>query len=81
MSTIKAFLIISLFFFTGCSAFDHSSGYQTYDGRSTGSRSSQYTRTFDDDFEHVWATVIMSLGELPLDKIDKEKWVIKNGWA
>ncbi len=81
MSTIKAFLIILLFFFTGCSAFDHSSGYQTYDGRSTGSHSSQYTRTFDDDFEHVWATVIMSLGELPLDKIDKEKGVIKTGWA
>jgi hypothetical protein len=81
MSTVKAFLIISLFFLTGCSSFDDSSGYQTYDGRSTGSRSSQYTRTFDDDFEHVWATVIMSLGELPLDKIDKEKGVIKTGWA
>jgi hypothetical protein len=80
MSTIKALLIISLFFFTGCSMFDRSSSYQAYDN-SAGSQPSKYTRTFNDDFEHVWATVIMSLGELPLDKIDKEKGVIKTGWA
>ncbi len=81
MSTIKALLIISLFFLTGCSTFNRSSSYQAYDGSPTGSHSSQYTRTFNDDFEHVWATVIMSLGELPLDKIDKEKGLIKTGWA
>ncbi len=61
--------------------FDRSSSYQTYDGRSTGPQSSKYTRTFNDDFEHVWATVIMSLGDLPLDKINKEKGIIKTGWA
>ena len=81
MSTIKAFLIISLFFLTGCSLFNRSSDYQTYDGRSTGSQSSKYTRTFNNDFEYVWATVIMSLGDLPLDKINKEKGIIKTGWA
>ena len=61
--------------------FDRTSSYQAYDGRSTGSQSSKYTRTFNDDFEHVWATVIMSLGDLPLDKINKEKGIIKTGWA
>jgi hypothetical protein len=81
MSTIKVFLIISLFFLTGCSLFNRSSNYQTHDGQSTGSQSSQYTRTFNDDFEHVWATVIMSLGDLPLDKINKEKGIIRTGWA
>lgn len=80
MSTIKTFLIISLFFITGCSMFDRSSSYQAYDS-STGSQSSKYTRTFNDDFEHVWATVIMSLGDLPLSKINKEKGIIKTGWA
>jgi len=81
MSTIKALLIISLFFLTGCSIFNPSSSHQAYDERSINSHSSQYTRTFNDDFEHVWATVIMSLGELPLDKIDKEKGIIKTGWV
>lgn len=61
--------------------FGHPSSYQAYDGSSTGSPSSQFTRTFDDDFEHVWATVIMSLGDLPIDKIDKENGIIKTGWA
>ncbi len=60
--------------------FDRSSSYQAYDS-STGSASSKYTRTYNSDFEHVWATVIMSLGDLPLDKINKEKGLIKTGWA
>ncbi len=78
MSNLKVFLFISLFFLTGCSLFDRSSNYQTYDGSS---QSSKHTRTFNDDFEYVWATVIMSLGDLPLDKINKEKGIIKTGWA
>ena len=79
MSTIKVFLIISLFFLTGCSIFN-SSNHQAYDGSSKDSHS-KYTRTFNNDFEHVWATVIMSIGELPLNKIDKEKGIIKTGWV
>ncbi len=59
--------------------FDRSSSYQTYDG-STGPHSSQYTRTFDSDFEHVWASVIMSLGDMPLGKIDKDKGIVRSDW-
>jgi hypothetical protein len=80
MSTIKVFLIISLFFLTGCSLFNRSSSYQS-DYGATRTQSSKHTRTFNDDFEYVWATVIMSLGDLPLDKINKEKGLIKTGWA
>ncbi len=59
--------------------FDRSSSYQTYDS-STGPHSSQYTRTFDSDFEHVWASVIMSLGDMPLGKIDKDKGIVRSDW-
>ncbi len=61
--------------------FDRSSGNRAYDGQSTGTHSSHYTETFNSDFEHVWSTVIMSLGDLPLDKVNKEKGIIKTGWA
>ncbi len=81
MPKIKVFLIISLLFLTGCSLFGRSSSYQAYSDRSTGSQTSRHTRSFDDDFEHVWATVIMALGNMPLEKIDKEKGIIKTGWA
>ena len=61
--------------------FNRSSNYQAYDDGSSSSQSSKYTRTFNDDFEHVWATAIMSLGDIPLGKINKEKGIIKTGWA
>ncbi len=61
--------------------FGRSSSDQAYDGSPIGSQSSKYSRSFNDDFEHVWATVIMSLGNLPLDKIDKDKGIIKTGWV
>ena len=80
MSSLKIFLVISLFFLTGCSLFGHSSSYQS-DYGATRTQSPKHTRAFNDDFEHVWATVIMSLGDLPLDKINKEKGLIKTGWA
>ena len=60
--------------------FNRSSSYQS-DYGATRTQSSKHTRTFNDDFEYVWATVIMSLGDLPLDKINKEKGLIKTGWA
>jgi len=60
--------------------FGRSSNYQT-DYGATREQSAKHTRTFNDDFEYVWATVIMSLGDLPLDKINKEKGIIKTGWA
>ena len=53
---------------------------QVQDDRSTGSQSSKYTKTFNDDFEDVWSAVLMSLGDLPLDKINKEKGTIRTGW-
>ncbi|MBC8551560.1 MAG: hypothetical protein H8D23_18085 [Candidatus Brocadiales bacterium] len=81
MSTVKNFFIISLLFLAGCSLLGRSSNYQAYDDGSSRTQPPKHTRTFNDDFEHVWATVIMSLGDLPLDKINKEKGVIKTGWA
>ncbi|MBC8551389.1 MAG: hypothetical protein H8D23_17230 [Candidatus Brocadiales bacterium] len=80
MPTFKTFFIISLLFLTGCSLFGHSSSYQS-DYGATLTQSPKDTKTFNDDFEHVWATVIMALGNMPLDKIDKEKGIIKTGWA
>jgi len=79
-SSKKIFLIILLLSLTGCSLFDSSSRLQAYDDRSGNSQSSKYTGTFDSDFEHVWASVIMSLGEMPLDKIDKEKGLVRTDW-
>jgi hypothetical protein len=80
MSTIKILLIISLFLLAGCSLFGRPSGYQT-DYGATHAQPPKDTKSFDDDFEHVWATVIMALGNMPLDKVDKEKGFIKTGWA
>ena len=81
MSTLKILLIISLFCLTGCTLPGTSSRHQAYDDRSTGSQSSKYTKTFNEDFEDVWSAVLMSLGDLPLDKINKEKGLIKTGWV
>jgi hypothetical protein len=80
MSTTKLFLIISLLFLAGCSLFGCSSSYRSDYGASH-AQLPKNTKSFNDDFEHVWATVIMALGNLPLDKIDKEKGIIKTGWA
>ncbi len=76
MPTTNVFLIISLFLLSGCSLFGRPSGYQSDYGASR-SPLPKYTKSFNDDFEHVWATVIMALGNMPLDKIDKEKGLIK----
>ncbi len=80
MSTLKKLLIIPLFFLTGCTLFGTSSKHRADDDRSAGSHSSKYTKTFNEDFEDVWSAVIMSLGGLPLDKINKEKGIIRTGW-
>ncbi len=79
-SSKKIFLIMFLLSLTGCSLFDSSSGKQIYDDHSGNSQSSKYTGTFDSNFEHVWASVIMSLGEMPLGKIDKEKGLVRTDW-
>ena len=70
-----------MFFLTGCTLLGTSSKHQANDDRSAGSHSSKYTRTFNEDFEGVWSAVLMSLGALLLDKIDKEKGIIKTGWV
>lgn len=80
MRYLKPFLIIILTFLIGCSLFDRSSMQQAYDGHSSGSQSSNYTKTFNSNFEHLWATVIMSLGDMPLDKIDKKKGIVRTDW-
>ncbi len=80
MSTTKVSLIVSLFFLAGCSLPGRPSNYQSDYGASR-SQLPKYTKSFNDDFEHVWATVIMALGDLPLAKINKEKGSIKTGWA
>ena len=80
MSTLKILLIIPLFFLTGCTLLGTSSRHQDYDDRSAGSQSSKYIKTFNEDFEGVWSAVLMSLGDLPLDKIEKEKGIIRTSW-
>ena len=81
MSTLKILLIIPLFFLTGCTLLGTSSRHQAYDDRSADSQSSKYIKTFNEDFEGVWSAVLMSLGDLPLDKINKEKGTIRTGWV
>ncbi|MDR4499117.1 MAG: DUF3576 domain-containing protein [Candidatus Scalindua sp.] len=44
------------------------------------SRSSQNLKSFQADFETVWSAAIIALDGMPLEKIDKEKGVIKTGW-
>ena len=70
-----------MFFLTGCTLLGTSSKHQANDDRSAGSHSSKYTRTFNEDFEGVSSAVLMSLGALLLDKIDKEKGIIRTGWV
>jgi hypothetical protein len=81
MSPLKILLIISLFFLTGCTLLGTSSRYQAQDNSSVDSQSSKYTKTFNEDFEDVWSAVLMSLEDFPLDKINKEKGIIKTGWV
>ncbi len=81
MSTLKILLIIPLFVLTGCNLPGTSSRHQDYDDYSAGSQSSKYIKTFNEDFEGVWSAVLMSLGDLPLDKINKEKGLIRTGWV
>ena len=81
MSPLKILLVISLFFLIGCSLLARSSRYQDRDDSSADSQTSKYTKTFNEDFEDVWSAVLMSLGDLPLDKINKEKGIIKTGWV
>jgi len=81
MPTLKILLIIPLFFLTGCTLLGTSSRHQAYDDRSADSQSSKYIKTFNEDFEGVWSAVLMLLGDLPLDKINKEKGIIKTGWV
>ncbi|MEK6767134.1 MAG: hypothetical protein AABY49_13040 [Planctomycetota bacterium] len=70
-----------MFFLTGCTLLGTSSRYQARDDSSADSQSSKYTKTFNEDFEDVWSAVLMSLGDFPLDKINKEKGIIKTGWV
>ncbi len=78
---LKISLMLSFVVFSGCSLLDTSSRHQAQDERSIGSHPPKYTKTFDVDFETVWSAVLVSLDGMPLDKIDKEKGIIKTGWV
>jgi hypothetical protein len=78
---IKISLILSFLISSGCLFLGDSSNNRVRDDSSTGTRPSKYTKTFDVDFETVWSAVLASLDGMPLDKIDKEKGIIKTGWV
>jgi len=78
---LKISLMLSFVIFSGCSLLDTSSRYQAQDERSIGSHPSKYTKAFNVDYETVWSAVLDSLDGMPLDKIDKNKGLIKMGWV
>ena len=73
--------MLSFVIFSGCLFLGDSSNNRVRYDSSTGTRTSKYTKTFDVDFETVWSAVLASLDGMPLDKIDKEKGIIKTGWV
>ncbi len=81
MSTLKILIIPLFFCLIGCTFPGVYSRNQVQDERSIGSHPPKYTKTFDVDFETVWSAVLGSLDGMPLDKIDKEKGIIKTGWV
>ncbi len=80
MTFLKISLILSLLISPGCLFLGDSSRNHVRDDSSTGTPTSKYTKTFDVDYETVWSAVLDSLDGMPLDKIDKEKGIIKTGW-
>jgi len=62
---------------SGCSFTSHDRAGRDLSGNS---RSSQNLKSFQTDFETVWSAAIIALDGMPLEKIDKEKGVIKTGW-
>jgi hypothetical protein len=81
MTFLKISLMLSFVIFSGCLFLGDSSNNRVRYDSSTGTRTSKYTKTFDVDFETVWSAVLDSLDGMPLDKIDKEKGIIKTGWV
>ena len=77
ISLILLFFLIS----SGCLFLGDSSNNRVRDDSATGTRTSEYTKTFDVDYETVWSAVLDSLDGMPLDKTDKEKGIIKTGWV
>ncbi len=77
---IKISLILSFLISSGCLFLGDSSNNRVRDDSYTGTLTSKYTKTFDVDYETVWSAVLDSLDGMSLDKIDKEKGLIKTGW-
>ncbi len=77
---LKISLILSFLISSGCLFLGDSSNNRVRDDSSTDTHPPKYTKTFDVDFETVWSAVLVSLDGMPLDKIDKEKGIIKTGW-
>jgi hypothetical protein len=80
MAFLRISLILSFLISSGCLFLGDSSLNRVQDNGSAGTRTSKYTKTFDVDYETVWSAVLDSLNGMPLDKIDKEKGIIKTGW-
>jgi hypothetical protein len=81
MAFLKISLILSVLITSGCLFPGDSSSNLVQDHGSAGTHTSKYTKTFDVDYETVWSAVLDSLDGMPLDKTDKEKGIIKTGWA
>lgn len=81
MTFLKISLILSFLILSGCLFPGDSSNNRVRDDNSTGTRTSKYTKTFDFNYETVWSAVLVSLDGMPLDKIDKEKGLVKTGWV
>ncbi len=77
---IKISLILSFLISSGCIFLGDSSNNRVRDDSSTNTHPSKYTKAFDVDYETVWSAVLDSLDGMPLDKIVKDKGLIKTGW-
>lgn len=81
MTFLRISLILFILITSGCLFLGDSSLNRVQNNDSAGTRTSKYTKTFNEDFEDVWSAVLMSLEDFPLDKINKEKGIIKTGWV
>lgn len=70
--TVALSLVLAGCFFT--------SGDHVRKDISQSSSPSNYLKTFQVDYETLWSAALIALDGMPLDKIDKEKGLIKTGW-
>ncbi|MDR4504644.1 MAG: hypothetical protein MRK01_07615 [Candidatus Scalindua sp.] len=73
-------LSIALFLVPVLSGCFFTAGDQVRKDISNSSSSSKYLRTFQVDYETLWSAAVIALDGMPLEKIDKDKGLIKSGW-